>query len=205
LNFFELVAYLQKSKQMKKDDVDALFRYPLSCLMKHPEVSDYIRDPKNDYQNLNKNSVKANSPNRNGRKTKKRYLFSYGTLLPDHAPREIAPMVRRFRRIGQGYVRGRLYDLGDYPAAVLARSGPLIRGLVFELPDDPEVLERLDKYEEFDRSHPERSLFIRTRRLIRMQDGTKVACWIYVYNRTLQIASPVPSGDYSEARNHGLR
>jgi len=53
LNFFELVAYLQKSKQMKKNDVDALFRYPLRCLKKHPEVNAYIRDQRNDYQNLN--------------------------------------------------------------------------------------------------------------------------------------------------------
>jgi gamma-glutamylcyclotransferase (GGCT)/AIG2-like uncharacterized protein YtfP len=84
---------------------------------------------------------------RNGRTQRKGYLFSYGTLLPQHAPREIASTVRRLRRVGQGLVRGRLYDLGDYPGAVLTRNGPLIRGLVFELPEDPEVLERLDQYE----------------------------------------------------------
>jgi gamma-glutamylcyclotransferase (GGCT)/AIG2-like uncharacterized protein YtfP len=121
---------------------------------------------------------------RNGRR--KRYLFSYGTLLPEHAPREI------------GFVRGRLYDLGDYPGAVLTRSGPLIRGLVFELPEDPQVLERLDQYEEFNRSRPKASLFVRKRRVVQLQDGRKIYCWIYAYNRPTGTASPLPTGEYSK-------
>jgi gamma-glutamylcyclotransferase (GGCT)/AIG2-like uncharacterized protein YtfP len=141
------------------------------------------------------------SQSRNGRTRRKRYLFSYGTLLPQHAPREIAPTMRRLRRVGQGFVRGRLYDLGDYPGAVLTRNGPLIRGLVFELPDDPEVLERLDKYEEFDRSRPKGSLFVRKRRIVSLQDGKKVFCWIYAYNRPTGAAPPLASGDYSKAKN----
>ncbi len=52
LNFFEFVAYLQKSDQLTKDDVDALFRYPLRCLKNHPEVLAYICDQANDYQRL---------------------------------------------------------------------------------------------------------------------------------------------------------
>lgn len=141
------------------------------------------------------------SQSRNGRTQQKGYLFSYGTLLPQHAPREIAPTMRRLRRVGQGFVRGRLYDLGDYPGAVLKRRGPLIRGLVFELPDDPEVLERLDAYEEFDRSRPQGSLFVRRRRLVSLQNGRKVVCWVYAYNRPTGTASPLPSGDYSKAKN----
>jgi hypothetical protein len=54
LNFFELVAYLQESEQIEKEDVDALFRYPLSCLKRHPEVIAYVRDEANDYQSLNR-------------------------------------------------------------------------------------------------------------------------------------------------------
>jgi gamma-glutamylcyclotransferase (GGCT)/AIG2-like uncharacterized protein YtfP len=137
---------------------------------------------------------------RNGRTQRKGYLFSYGTLLPKHAPREIAPTVRKLRRVGQGFVRGRLYDLGDYPGAVLTRSGPLIRGLVFELPEDPEVLERLDQYEEFNRSRPKASLFVRKRRVVQLQDGRKIYCWIYAYNRPTGTASPLPSGEYSKGR-----
>jgi hypothetical protein len=52
LNFFEFVAYLQSSKQLSKQDVDALFRYYLDCLSKHPEVKEYIRDKEKGYEYL---------------------------------------------------------------------------------------------------------------------------------------------------------
>ena len=43
LNFFELVAYLQSSKQVSEADVEALFGYYLDCLRRHRAVLDYIR------------------------------------------------------------------------------------------------------------------------------------------------------------------
>ena len=117
-------------------------------------------------------------------KSVKRFLFSYGTLQPRHAPSEIAPTVRRLRRVGKGSVRGRLYDLGEYPGAVLTRSGPVVIGQVFELPDDPEVLTRLDEYEGFDPDHPRGSLFVRRRCLVKLYNGKKLPCWGYAYNRS---------------------
>jgi hypothetical protein len=52
LNFFELVAYLQSSKQLHKEDVDALFSYYLGCLKKHAEVVGYIRNKEKGYEYL---------------------------------------------------------------------------------------------------------------------------------------------------------
>lgn len=118
----------------------------------------------------------------------KRYLFSYGTLSPRLAPPEIEPTVRRFRRVGRGFVHGKLFDLGEYPGAILSRNGSRIVGQIFELPDDPEVLNRLDEYEGFDRSDPKASLFVRKRRYVQLQDGRKIFCWIYSYNRPVKSA-----------------
>jgi gamma-glutamylcyclotransferase (GGCT)/AIG2-like uncharacterized protein YtfP len=132
----------------------------------------------------------------------KRYLFSYGTLQPSHAPAEIAPTVRRLRHVGRGSVHGRLYDLGEYPGAVLSRNGPLVLGQVFELPDDPEVLTRLDQYEGFNPQRPRTSLFIRKRCLVKLDNGKKLFCWMYSYNRPPGTASPLPTGVYSKGRNH---
>lgn len=132
-----------------------------------------------------------------------RFLFSYGTLRPRHAPAEIATTVRRLRRVGKGSVRGRLYDLGEYPGAVLSRSGPLVLGQVFELPDDPGVLSRLDEYEGFDPNRPKGSLFVRRRCLVTLQKGKKLSCWMYTYNRAPGAAPPVMTGDYSKHRNGG--
>ncbi len=130
----------------------------------------------------------------------KRYLFSYGTLLPSLAPPEIKPTVRRLRRVGRGFVRGHLFDLGEYPGAVLNRTGSQIAGQIFELPDDPEVLDRLDKYEGFDPSDPKSSLFVRKRRYVQLQDGRKFFCWIYSYNRPVEAARRLRGSAYSKAR-----
>jgi gamma-glutamylcyclotransferase (GGCT)/AIG2-like uncharacterized protein YtfP len=134
--------------------------------------------------------------------TRKGYMFVYGTLLPRLAPPEIEPTVRRLRRVGQGTIRGRLFDFGEYPAAVLTRNGPTIKGLVFEVPNDPEVLNRLDEFEGFDPAKPKSSLFVRKRRRAEMQDGTKIFCWVYAYNGSVKEARPVATGDYSKSRPH---
>jgi hypothetical protein len=47
------------------------------------------------------------------------YLYLYGTLMPNEADNEVAHVVRRLRRVGAAYVRGRLYNLGEYPELLL--------------------------------------------------------------------------------------
>lgn len=42
LNFFEFVAVLGKSGQLKQDEIEDLFRYYLDCLEKNRKVRDYI-------------------------------------------------------------------------------------------------------------------------------------------------------------------
>jgi gamma-glutamylcyclotransferase (GGCT)/AIG2-like uncharacterized protein YtfP len=112
-----------------------------------------------------------------------RTLFVYGTLAPDKAPAEIASDVARLKRVGRGSIRGEIRDLGDYPGAVLdAKSATKIHGSVYELPDDPSLLSRLDEYEEYDSAKPQKSLFLRERKLVAMEDGSQRYCWIYTYN-----------------------
>lgn len=52
LNFFEILAYLQFSRQLQRDDVIAMFDYYLKCLKKHPEVNSYIANRLHGYENL---------------------------------------------------------------------------------------------------------------------------------------------------------
>jgi gamma-glutamylcyclotransferase (GGCT)/AIG2-like uncharacterized protein YtfP len=111
------------------------------------------------------------------------YLFTYGTLHPDHAPAEIAPAAEMLRPVAEGFVRGQLYDLGDYPGAVLDPSSPQqISGTVFQLPADPAILRQLDEYEGFDPDAPEQSLFLRVQCPVALANGGAFTCWIYVYN-----------------------
>ena len=129
------------------------------------------------------------------------YLFLYGTLLPDQAPAEIAAILKSLRRIGPARVRGRLYDFGEYPGALLVPSSKtIIQGEVFELPSTRATLKALDQYEEFDPTNTEASLFIRTKTRARLTDGNQVDCWMYVYNDDPGTAPLLADGNYSRTK-----
>ncbi|HEX9003779.1 MAG TPA: gamma-glutamylcyclotransferase family protein, partial [Blastocatellia bacterium] len=62
------------------------------------------------------------------------YLFVYGTLQPAAAPPELKEIMDRWRKVGSGTVLGQLFDLGEYPGAVLdANSTSRVIGDVYEL------------------------------------------------------------------------
>jgi len=129
------------------------------------------------------------------------YLFSYGTLQPTLAPASLAPLVSRFEHVGEGFVHGRLYDLGDYPGAVPdASCESRIEGTVFRLPVDPQVLSRLDAYEEFNPQSWETSLFVRVVEPVRMMSGSELNCWMYVYRGPLEDAAVLAAGRFPGRR-----
>lgn len=129
------------------------------------------------------------------------YLFLYGTLLADGVPDEVAVALKSLRRIGLAQVRGRLYDLGEYPGAILASSSKtLISGEIFELPRTPAILTALDDYEEFDPANEEDSLFIRTKARATLLNGPQVDCWMYVYNEDPGSAPLLADGVYSKTK-----
>ena len=129
------------------------------------------------------------------------HVFIYGTLLPGEAPEEIASIVKRLRRLGSARVRGRLYDFGEFPGAVLDPSSrTMVYGELVALPSDEGLLEALDRYEEFDSSDPKRSLFIRKKAKVWMANGSGREGWIYVYNRHPGRAKLVRGGDYLRSK-----
>jgi gamma-glutamylcyclotransferase (GGCT)/AIG2-like uncharacterized protein YtfP len=128
-----------------------------------------------------------------------KYLFVYGTLLPDEAPAEIARAIRKLRVVGRGRTRGRLYDFGDFPGAVVNPSArSTIAGLVYEIPADPELLRQLDRYEGVDSFHPANSLFLRRKRWITLEDGRRLLSWVYEYNRDPVDGVYLPRGNYGD-------
>lgn len=97
-------------------------------------------------------------------------------------------------------MRGRLLSLGDYPGIVPDEIGQKIPGKIFRLPQEPEVLNRLDEYEEFDATRPQASLFIRRKLPVTRNGGSKkLSCWTYVYNEHAGVQSAV-SPDSSRSR-----
>ena len=131
-----------------------------------------------------------------------KYLFLYGTLIRRDPPnKEIARIVRCLHRVGAASVRGRLYDFGDFPGAVVdPSSNSFVRGELVELPDDENILQTLDKYEEFDSANPRKSLFVRSKVDIKMANGRMIQGWIYVYNKNPGDAPLIRGGNYAKSK-----
>src|SRR5437763_14963760 len=113
------------------------------------------------------------------------HLFVYGTLLPERAPTDVRDAVSRLKPVAAGTMTGELYDLGDYPGAVFDLAGRnLVRGHVYELPTDKDILKSLDAYEEYSPDDAKNSLFVREKHPIELADGRRLPCWVYLYNRS---------------------
>jgi gamma-glutamylcyclotransferase (GGCT)/AIG2-like uncharacterized protein YtfP len=128
----------------------------------------------------------------------KEYLFVYGTLLPEIATNEMASVIKSLALIGPGAVQGKLYDLGEYPGAVLDSSESKVFGKVFELSGDESLLKTLDRYEGFDDEDLDHNLFVRAKTNATLNEGLSIECWIYVYNQDTINAALIESGDYIE-------
>jgi gamma-glutamylcyclotransferase (GGCT)/AIG2-like uncharacterized protein YtfP len=129
------------------------------------------------------------------------YLFLYGTLLPGNPHSKSLPVLRRLKPVGSATVRGRLYDFGDYPGALVDPAAKtLIKGTLFKLPNNDEVLKALDEYEEFDSRNKKSSLFVRMQADATLDDGRRLPAWLYVYNRNPRKGRLIADGEYPESR-----
>ncbi|WP_114783334.1 gamma-glutamylcyclotransferase family protein [Botryobacter ruber] len=123
-------------------------------------------------------------------------LFVYGTLLQESNSEMAAFMRRNSTDLGSGYIFGRLYDLGDYPGAVVSTAeGDKVYGHLYQLHQPADVLPALDAYEEFGPDFPEPNLFIREVVEVHF-NGTSRYCWVYLYNGAVNEAARIASGDY---------
>lgn len=120
-------------------------------------------------------------------------LFVYGSLL--NTDNEFANYLNSNALIyGTGKIKGVLYDIGEYPGAVIAAEG-YIFGTIFKLNNADGALKILDDYEGFGSGQEQPNLFVRE--LMPVETGTFVInCWVYLYNRPVKGLPQIPSGDY---------
>lgn len=125
-----------------------------------------------------------------------RHLFVYGSLRRD-APRGRHDLLAGHAEfIGPGRVRGRLYDLGDFPGLVAAVTrDEWVRGELYALAS-PGALVALDEYEDFDPAAPETSLFRRVRREVLMATGGRERAWVYEFAGPVAGRRRVMSGEW---------
>jgi gamma-glutamylcyclotransferase (GGCT)/AIG2-like uncharacterized protein YtfP len=127
------------------------------------------------------------------------HLFVYGTLMTAAAGVRLGRSTRaRLQRegvsLGAAAMLGRLYDLGRYPALVAAVEGDdLVHGEVFRLADPARAFPWLDAYEDVRPDDPA-SEYERVVRPVRLQAGSEVAAWVYLYRGDLSRARHIAGG-----------
>jgi pyruvate carboxylase len=75
------------------------------------------------------------------------YLFVYGTLRKGFSSPVYKSIVEDIEWMGYSTVKGRLYDIGEYPGAVPSDSEDLIIGEIIRIKSPVKVLGLLDEYE----------------------------------------------------------
>jgi gamma-glutamylcyclotransferase (GGCT)/AIG2-like uncharacterized protein YtfP len=127
-------------------------------------------------------------------------VFFYGTLMTGFDRRRRLGIDDRMRYRGRGWIRGALFDVGLYPAAIPADDGR-VWGEVFEMLDASAVLEALDEIEGYRQSEPDSSLYIRRQVSVTLPSDESDQAWVYFYNAPLGKAPQIVSGDYLEYLN----
>jgi len=121
-------------------------------------------------------------------------LFVYGTLRKGGS-NDIARLVPAAVRISGARMRGRLFDLGDYPVLVADASAGWVEGEIYAIPDHG--WSALDALEDVvSATHPQGE-YLRVWGSAHAAHGTLGQCQVYVANpAVLRLDRPIAGGDW---------
>lgn len=124
-------------------------------------------------------------------------LFVYGSLRSGFNHPAYSYISNNFELVGSAKVKGKLYDLGEYPAAVPANDESYIIGELYRLKEEQEfswVIAQVDDYEGVNTEPGETALYRRDITTV-FVDNRAVDAWIYWYNRDVSGNPLIISGD----------
>ena len=124
-------------------------------------------------------------------------LFVYGSLRSGFRSPAYEYISRYFDLVGDAKVKGRLYDLGDYPAAKPADDEKFIIGELYRIRNEKEfswAIGQLDDYEGVNVAYDETLLYRRDITEVSIDNKTTKA-WIYWYHGDVEGKPVIESGD----------
>lgn len=127
-------------------------------------------------------------------------LFVYGSLRSGFHSPVYEYISRFFRFIGEARVRGKLFDMGSYPAGVPGNDNHFIVGELYQAKNEHEfswAIGQLDDYEGVSVEPDEVQLYRREVTEVQLNGGLTHA-WIYWYNGDTQGRPLIASGDLME-------
>lgn len=131
------------------------------------------------------------------------YLFVYGTLRSGFHNPAYEYISRYFNFFGIARVKGRLYDLGEYPAAAPTQDDAFITGELYIIKNEREfswAIGQLDDYEGVVVESGEQRLYRREIADVYINDAI-VPAWVYWYNGDLSGKPFISSGDIMDYLN----
>lgn len=128
------------------------------------------------------------------------HLFVYGSLRSGFHADAYQYISKYFKFVGTGKVRGRLYDLGAYPAGIPATDDAFIIGELYVANSKQEfswAIGQLDDYEGVTTEPGEPQLYRRELTDVNI-DNNNTRAWIYWYNADVGNSPVIASGDLIE-------
>jgi gamma-glutamylcyclotransferase (GGCT)/AIG2-like uncharacterized protein YtfP len=126
-----------------------------------------------------------------------RQIFVYGSLRSGFHHPAYEYISRYFVLIGNAKVKGSLYDMGEYPAAVPSNGNDCIVGELYAIKQADEfgwAIAQLDDYEGIHAEQGEIALYKREQTTVYIND-TETLAWIYWFNGDVSSGTPIESGD----------
>jgi gamma-glutamylcyclotransferase (GGCT)/AIG2-like uncharacterized protein YtfP len=124
-------------------------------------------------------------------------LFVYGSLRKGFRSPMYEYISRYFQFVGNGKVKGELYDLGEYPAGISTTADNFIIGELYKVNEEKEfswAMAQLDDYEGVNAESHEAQLF--RREMTEVYIGNDITqAWIYWYNGDVSGSPLITSGD----------
>jgi gamma-glutamylcyclotransferase (GGCT)/AIG2-like uncharacterized protein YtfP len=127
-------------------------------------------------------------------------LFVYGSLRSGFHSPVYEYISRFFTFVGEAKVKGKLFDLGEYPAAIPAEEDFFIIGELYTAKNQQEfswAIGQLDDYEGLNVEEGETPLYKRKVTEVYINDQVKHA-WVYWYNGDVSGKPVIASGDILE-------
>jgi gamma-glutamylcyclotransferase (GGCT)/AIG2-like uncharacterized protein YtfP len=131
------------------------------------------------------------------------HLFVYGSLRSGFRNPAYAYLSKYFHLVGQGYVKGVLYDTGAYPVATSTTSEKYLVGELYAINNINEftwAIEQLDDYEGLNVEVGETPMYKREEATITC-NHQQTQAWVYWYNNDVSHLHEIASGDLMEYLN----
>ena len=128
-------------------------------------------------------------------------LFVYGTLKIETIEEVMPQLLSYLHFAGNGFVRGRLFDIIEYPGAICDdNTNNQVFGQLFtiRLGFENEVLHSLDDYEGYNERDIAGSLFRRDKVLVYNKEANAISAWIYWYNQPVAGLKEIAGGIYGK-------